>query len=93
MDFVDREMAKTTKGRPRARKGGRRARHWRILVKAEWDRCTRSMTDGIGIVERVEKRGASSSRERLDLTTADLSRTGDAKVRPISALSAATRYA
>jgi DNA invertase Pin-like site-specific DNA recombinase len=41
------------------------------LVLAEWDRCTRSMSDGIAIIERVAKRGASVKvidREYLDLT-------------------------
>ena len=42
-----------------------------ILVLAEWDRCTRSMTDGISIIERVHKRGAfvkMLDRDYLDLT-------------------------
>jgi DNA invertase Pin-like site-specific DNA recombinase len=30
-----------------------------ILVLPEWNRCTRSMTDGIAIIESVHKRGAS----------------------------------
>src|SRR5262245_29767009 len=41
------------------------------LVLAEWDRCTRSMTDGIAIIERVNKRGALVKvldRVYLDLT-------------------------
>jgi len=42
-----------------------------VLVLSEWDRCTRSMTDGIAIIERVHKRGASVKaldRDCLDLT-------------------------
>ena len=43
-----------------------------ILVLAEWDRATRSMTDGIRIIERVAARGAALKaldRQWLDLTT------------------------
>src|SRR5262245_20762064 len=42
-----------------------------VLVLAEWDRATRSMSDGIAIIERVHKRGASVkvlNRDYLDLT-------------------------
>ena len=43
-----------------------------ILVLAEWDRVTRSMLDGIKIIERVAARGATFKaldRKWLDLTT------------------------
>lgn len=43
-----------------------------VLVLAEWDRATRSMLDGIRIIERVAARGAtfkSLDRQWLDLTT------------------------
>jgi DNA invertase Pin-like site-specific DNA recombinase len=43
-----------------------------ILVLAEWDRVTRSLMDGIAIMERVHKRGAYIKvldRPGLDLTT------------------------
>jgi len=43
-----------------------------ILVLAEWDRVTRSMLDGIKIIERVAARGATFKaldRQWLDLTT------------------------
>jgi DNA invertase Pin-like site-specific DNA recombinase len=43
-----------------------------VLVLAEWDRATRSMLDGIRIIERVAARGAmlkALDREWLDLTT------------------------
>jgi hypothetical protein len=42
-----------------------------MLVLAEWDRCTRSMTDGIAIIERVHRRGAFVKvldRDYLDLS-------------------------
>lgn len=40
--------------------------------RAEWDRCTRSMIDGVAIIERIEKRGALVKvldKPHLDLTT------------------------
>ena len=43
-----------------------------VLVLAEWDRATRSMIDGIRIIERVSARGAmlkALDRQWLDLTT------------------------
>jgi DNA invertase Pin-like site-specific DNA recombinase len=43
-----------------------------VLVLAEWNRATRSMLDGIRIIERVAGRGATLKaldREWLDLTT------------------------
>jgi DNA invertase Pin-like site-specific DNA recombinase len=43
-----------------------------VLVLAEWDRATRSLIDGIHIMERVHKRGAYIKvldRPGLDLTT------------------------
>jgi len=43
-----------------------------VLVMAEWDRATRSMLDGIAIMERVHERGATIKaldRQFLDLST------------------------
>jgi DNA invertase Pin-like site-specific DNA recombinase len=43
-----------------------------ILVLAEWDRCTRSMIDGVAIIERINARGALVKvldKPHLDLTT------------------------
>ena len=43
-----------------------------VLVFAEWDKATRSMTDGITIMQRVQARGASINvldKPHLDLTT------------------------
>jgi len=43
-----------------------------VLVLAEWDRATRSMLDGIRIIERVAARGGTFKaldRQWLDLTT------------------------
>jgi DNA invertase Pin-like site-specific DNA recombinase len=44
-----------------------------VLVVAEWDRATRSMLDGIHIIERIHARGALIKvldKPHLDLTTA-----------------------
>ena len=44
-----------------------------VLVLAEWDRATRSMMDGIAIMQRVHARGAAIKvldKPHLDLTTA-----------------------
>src|SRR6187200_2645327 len=43
-----------------------------VLVLAEWDRATRSMIDGITIMQRVHARGAAIKvldKPHLDLTT------------------------
>ena len=43
-----------------------------VLVLSEWDRCTRSMIDGINIMQRVAARGAAIKvldKPHLDLTT------------------------
>src|SRR6476619_7793752 len=43
-----------------------------VLVLAEWDRATRSMIDGVHIIERVHARGAMIKvldKPYLDLTT------------------------
>src|SRR5215813_10410303 len=73
VDVIFREKAsgKTVKGRPELEKAIDELGTGDVLVLAEWDRCTRSMTDGIGIVERVHKRGAFVKvldRDYLDLT-------------------------
>ena len=43
-----------------------------VLVIAEWDRATRSMMDGVAIIERIHARGAMIKvldKPHLDLTT------------------------
>src|SRR5215813_8551687 len=43
-----------------------------VLVVAEWDRVTRSMMDGVHLIERINKRGALIKvldKPHLDLTT------------------------
>jgi DNA invertase Pin-like site-specific DNA recombinase len=44
-----------------------------VLVVAEWDRATRSMIDGVAIIDRIHKRGALIKvldKPHLDLTSA-----------------------
>ena len=44
-----------------------------VLVVAEWDRATRSMIDGVNIIERINARGALIKvldKPHLDLTAA-----------------------
>jgi DNA invertase Pin-like site-specific DNA recombinase len=69
--FREKASGKSTKGRPELEKAIDELGTGDVLVLAEWDRCTRSMSDGIGIVERVHKRGAFVKvldRDYLDLT-------------------------
>jgi DNA invertase Pin-like site-specific DNA recombinase len=43
-----------------------------VLVLAEWDRCTRSIIDGIDIIEQLHQRGALIKvldKPHLDLTS------------------------
>ena len=52
-------MARTDPYRPELKKAIDQLGTGDVLVLSEWDRCTRSMTDGIAIIERVHKHGAS----------------------------------
>lgn len=69
--FREKASGKAIKGRPELEKAIDEVGTGDVLVLAEWDRCTRSMTDGIAIIERVHKRGALVKvldRDYLDLT-------------------------
>ena len=73
-DHIYREKAsgKALKGRPELEKAIDALPTKGVLVLAEWDRATRSLMDGIHIMERVHKRGAYIKvldRPGLDLTT------------------------
>jgi DNA invertase Pin-like site-specific DNA recombinase len=73
VDLIFREKAsgKAVKGRPELEKAIDELGTGDILVLAEWDRCTRSMIDGVDIIDRVHKRGALVKvldRDYLDLT-------------------------
>ena len=62
----------STKGRPELEKAIDALGTGDVLVLAEWDRATRSMTDGLKIIQRVVDRRARLKvldRSYLDLTT------------------------
>ena len=70
--FREKATAKTVKGRPQLEKAIDALGTNDVLVIAEWDRATRSMMDGIGIIQRVADRGAGVKvldKPWLDLTT------------------------
>ncbi|MEM7172467.1 MAG: recombinase family protein [Pseudomonadota bacterium] len=70
--FRDTASGKSTKGRPQLEKAIDTLGSDDILVVAEWDRATRSMADGIKIIDRVAGRGAMVrvlDKPHLDLTT------------------------
>lgn len=56
--FQEKASGKSVRGRPELEKAISRLGTGDALVVAEWDRATRSMMDGIGIIERVAARGA-----------------------------------
>lgn len=70
--FREKATAKTVKGRPQLEKAIDALGTDDVLVIAEWDRATRSMMDGITIIQRVADRGARVKvldKPWLDLTT------------------------
>ena len=60
VDVIFREKAsgRSTKGRPQLEKAIDELGSDDTLVVAEWDRATRSMLDGVAIIERIHARGA-----------------------------------
>ena len=73
-DLIFREKAsgKDTKGRPQLEKAIDELGTGDVLVVAEWDRATRSMLDGVAIIERIHSRGCFVKvldKPHLDLTT------------------------
>src|SRR5688500_9537532 len=73
VDEIYREKAsgKDTKGRPQLEKAIDALGTGDVLVVAEWDRATRSMLDGIAIIERIHARGSFVKvldKPHLDLT-------------------------
>src|SRR5262249_43056331 len=71
---VSREKAagKAAKGRPQLEKAIDALGTGDVLVVAEWDGATRSMMDGVRIIERIHARGAMIKvldKPHLDLTT------------------------
>lgn len=70
--FREKTTAKTVKGRPQLEKAIDALGTGDVFVIAEWDRATRSMMDGITIIQRVADRGATVKvldKPWLDLTT------------------------
>ncbi len=70
--FREKATGKTTKGRPELEKAIDALGTDDMFVIAEWDRVTRSMNDGINIIQRIADRGAVIKvldRPWLDLTT------------------------
>jgi DNA invertase Pin-like site-specific DNA recombinase len=70
--LAEKASGKDVKGRPELERAIDSLGTGDVLVLAEWDRATRSMTDGIAIMQRVDARGASLKvldKPHLDLTT------------------------
>ncbi len=70
--FREKVTGKTTKGRPELEKAIDALGTDDVFVIAEWDRVTRSMNDGINIIQRIADRNATIKvldRPWLDLTT------------------------
>lgn len=70
--FREKATGKSTKGRPELEKAIDALGTGDVLIIAEWDRATRSMNDGVHIIQRIADRGATVKvldRPWLDLTT------------------------
>jgi DNA invertase Pin-like site-specific DNA recombinase len=70
--FREKASAKDIKNRPQLEKAIDALGTGDVLVVAEWDRATRSMIDGVSIIDRIAKRGALIKvldKPHLDLTT------------------------
>jgi DNA invertase Pin-like site-specific DNA recombinase len=70
--FREKASSKDIKNRPQLEKAIDALGTGDVLVLAEWDRATRSMLDGVHIIERIHARGALLKvldKPYLDLTT------------------------
>jgi DNA invertase Pin-like site-specific DNA recombinase len=70
--FAEKASGRDTKGRPELVRAIDALGAGDVLVLGEWDRATRSMFDGITIMQRVHARGAAIKvldKPHLDLTT------------------------
>ncbi|MEO0568815.1 MAG: recombinase family protein [Pseudomonadota bacterium] len=70
--FREKASAKSIKGRPELERAIDKLGIDDVFVIAEWDRVTRSMMDGVQIIQRVADRGATVKvldKPWLDLTT------------------------
>jgi DNA invertase Pin-like site-specific DNA recombinase len=70
--FREKASGKSLKGRPELEKAIDALGTGDVLVIAEWDRATRSMIDGVQLIERINSRRALLKvldKPHLDLTT------------------------
>ena len=70
--YREKASGRDTKNRPELEKAIDALGKGDVLVLAEWDRATRSMLDGVHIIERIHARGALIKvldKPHLDLTT------------------------
>jgi DNA invertase Pin-like site-specific DNA recombinase len=70
--YREKASGMAVKGRPQLEKAIDTLGRGDVLVVAEWDRATRSMMDGVHIIERIHARGAMIKvldMPHLDLTT------------------------
>jgi DNA invertase Pin-like site-specific DNA recombinase len=70
--FAEKMSGKSLTGRPQLQKAIDALGTGDVLVVAEWDRATRSMMDGIAVIDRVLARGALVKvldKPHLDLTS------------------------
>jgi DNA invertase Pin-like site-specific DNA recombinase len=70
--YREKASGKDMKGRPQLERAIDALGTGDVLVLAEWDRATRSMMDGIAIMQQVHARGAAVKvldKPHLDLTT------------------------
>ena len=71
--FCDQALGKAIRDRPQLKKAFDALGVNDVLVFAEWNRATRSMIDGVTIMQRIAERGAllkAIDKPWLDLTTA-----------------------
>lgn len=70
--YREKVSGKSIRGRPELDKAIDALGTGHVLIVAEWDRATRSMQDGLAIMQRVDARGAFIKvldKPHLDLTT------------------------
>jgi len=70
--FAEKLSGKTTRNRPQLARAITRLGSGDVFVVAEWDRATRSMMDGLNLMNLIHARGATIQvldRNSLDLTT------------------------
>ncbi|MBT3071408.1 recombinase family protein [Rhodomicrobium sp. Az07] len=70
--FKEKASGRDTRNRPKLEQALRLLKSGDVLVLAEWDRATRSMSDGLAIINRIARKGATIrvlDRAYLDLTS------------------------